>query len=92
MRTLGALILSFGLFACGGGSKPAAQEPADEDEPGDAPTGDGPVDAELCCCDYIEETGDGDTMSENQTFSMMPPDECAGLGQCSEDPDACAAE
>jgi hypothetical protein len=89
MRALGALVLSLGLFACGGGSKPAAQEPAGEEETAEE---EAPTDPELCCCDYIEETGDGDEMAENQTFSMMPPDECAGIGQCSEDPEACMAD
>lgn len=87
MRTLSALMLSLGLglAACGGGSKPATEEPTGDSEmDSDVPA------AELCCCDYIEETGEGDEMAENQTYSMMPPADCEGLGACT-DASACEA-
>lgn len=85
-RSALVLALSLALAACGG--KTAA--PAD---PAGAPAGDPPAaaDPELCCCDYIQETGDGDDMAENQTFEMMPPDACAGEGgSCADDTAACA--
>jgi len=90
MRILGALILTFGLAACGGGGKPAATDPADNaaTDPVDDPA---PTDGELCCCDYIEESGDGDMMSENQAYNMMPPEDCEGMGQCTDD-GMCSAE
>ncbi len=81
-RSALVLALSLALAACGG--KTAA--PAD-------PAADPPAaaDPELCCCDYIQETGDGDDMAENQTFEMMPPDACAGEGgSCADDDAACA--
>jgi len=92
MRILGALILSFGLAACGGGSKPATEEPVGDDKtttdplPDDVPAGD------ECCCDYIEETGEGDNMSENQMFSMIPVADCEGMGQCTDDVACTTAE
>jgi len=96
MRSLGALILSLGLFACGGGSKPSAVQPAEEsnsslegaqEDPGM------PVENEQCCCDYILEGGEGDTMHEEQTFELMSAGECdTNSGACVEDVAACTAE
>lgn len=84
------LALSLFLFACGGGSKAAPEEPADESL---NQVEGGPDDPELCCCEYVEETGEGDEMSEEMVTSMMPPEECAGSsGQCLETADACTVE
>jgi hypothetical protein len=91
MRTLGALFLFLGLVACGGSSRPAVQEPAEEastDEIGDS---DMPVENEQCCCDYVAEPSeDADDMTENHsydTMSMGACDEAAGV--CVDDAAAC---
>jgi hypothetical protein len=89
------LLLSLGLVACGGGKKPAAQGPVDEeksddslDEIGDS---DMPVENEHCCCDYVADPSeDADDMAEEHTLADMSMGECdeAG-GVCTEDSNAC---
>lgn len=82
MRTLSALILALGLVACGGGSKPAAQEPAeetssdDENLPDDS---DMPVENEQCCC------------QQGETYEVMSVGACEEAGaMCNEEEGACA--
>jgi hypothetical protein len=86
MRTLGALLLSLGLLACGG-SKPAAQEPTEEastDEIGDS---DMPVENEQCCCDYIADpSDDADDMTENHSYDYL------SMGACDEAGGVCEAD
>ena len=91
MRTLAALCLSLGLVACGGGAKPAAQEPVEEttndDSLDDVGDSDMPVENEQCCCDYSETPSDDpDDMTEEHSYGYMSMGECdeAG-GMCTDD-------
>ena len=80
------LLLTLGLVACGGGSKPAAQGPAAEAaaEPGvDSGT---PVEHEPCCCDYVLVLSKSpDSSATAQTFELMSIGACEELaGSCTD--------
>ena len=73
-------LLSLSLAACGGKSKPAETTPPAEEEV-----------AADCCCEFVEETGEGDEMQENQVNRSMTKADCDGnSGQCV-DAATCAA-
>lgn len=78
--TIVTALLSLSLAACGGKSKPAE-------------TGGGGGEATErvaadCCCEFIEETGEGDEMAENQVRRMMTGQECEqNTGTCIADAD-----
>ena len=86
MRTAFASLLFALLVACGGGATPApASAPGNAGGEEALPS----ADAETCCCDYVTEFGseeDG-TWSEEQTYEMLTPADCADRsGSCIDDP------
>lgn len=76
---LAALVIS--LAACGG-TKTQPKDPIEDDQ----------VEGGMCCCEWIEETGDGDEMAENAVQGMMGPPECDEKGGTCDEAQACADE
>jgi len=86
VRTLGALLLSLGLVACGGGGKaapaepapeePAREEPAREEPAREEPAPEPPTEEDdVCCCFFGTPSGDF-----HDDYSLSSPGECEASG------------
>ena len=71
------------LFAACGGAKPKSEaEKIENDE----------VTGGMCCCEYVQESGEGDEMSEEMVQEMMDPAACEGQGGTCDEAQSCAEE
>ncbi len=68
------------LAACGGAKPKSEAEKIENDE----------VTGGMCCCEYVQESGEGDEMSEEMVQEMMDPAACDGQSGTCDEADACA--